>query len=124
MKGMNHRLEKVEEPVADFNRWRERGVGAICVYPSLPHSLADYQTANIAAQFQDIAVTSAMGMSASYQLDFVVILIFLRNRIHCTAPLKSRYAVCSRSHQRCAVGSSWTISYVLGAIRCERRNRN
>lgn len=29
MKGMNHRLEKVEEPVADFNRWRERGVGAI-----------------------------------------------------------------------------------------------
>lgn len=23
------RLEKVEEPVADFNRWRERGVGAI-----------------------------------------------------------------------------------------------
>jgi len=42
MKGMNHRLEKVEEPVADFNRWRERGVGAICVYPSLPHPLADY----------------------------------------------------------------------------------
>lgn len=23
------RLQKVEEPVADFNRWRERGVGAV-----------------------------------------------------------------------------------------------
>ena len=26
---VDSRLEKVEEPVADFNRWRERGVGAI-----------------------------------------------------------------------------------------------
>lgn len=26
---VDYRLEKVEEPVADFNRWRERGVGAI-----------------------------------------------------------------------------------------------
>lgn len=29
LKAMNNRLEAVEEPVADFNRWRERGVGAV-----------------------------------------------------------------------------------------------
>ncbi|KAB2801617.1 hypothetical protein F9L06_08030 [Brucella anthropi] len=29
IKSIDTRLEKVEEPVADFNRWRERGVGAI-----------------------------------------------------------------------------------------------
>lgn len=29
IKSIDARLEKVEEPVADFNRWRERGVGAI-----------------------------------------------------------------------------------------------
>ncbi|TPF76749.1 hypothetical protein FHY56_04465 [Brucella gallinifaecis] len=26
---LDSRLENVEEPVADFNRWRERGVGAV-----------------------------------------------------------------------------------------------
>lgn len=26
---MNERMAAVEEPVADFNRWRERGVGAV-----------------------------------------------------------------------------------------------
>ncbi|GAA5542405.1 hypothetical protein [Brucella sp. NBRC 113783] len=29
IESIDTRLEKVEEPVADFNRWRERGVGAI-----------------------------------------------------------------------------------------------
>lgn len=29
MQVIDARLQKVEEPVADFNRWRERGVGAI-----------------------------------------------------------------------------------------------
>ncbi|WP_157743463.1 hypothetical protein [Ochrobactrum quorumnocens] len=29
LRSVDNRLEKVEEPVADFNRWRERGVGAI-----------------------------------------------------------------------------------------------
>lgn len=27
--GIDKRLEKVEEPVAEFSRWRERGVGAM-----------------------------------------------------------------------------------------------
>jgi hypothetical protein len=39
MKGMNLRLEKVEEPVADFNRWRERGVGAIMLVSFVAASL-------------------------------------------------------------------------------------
>lgn len=29
VEGIHSRLEKVEEPVAEFNRWRERGVGAM-----------------------------------------------------------------------------------------------
>lgn len=29
MDGIDKRLEKVEEPVAEFSRWRERGVGAV-----------------------------------------------------------------------------------------------
>lgn len=29
IESIDTRLGKVEEPVADFNRWRERGVGAI-----------------------------------------------------------------------------------------------
>jgi 3-methyladenine DNA glycosylase/8-oxoguanine DNA glycosylase len=29
LQSVDKRLEKVEEPVADFNRWRERGVGAV-----------------------------------------------------------------------------------------------
>jgi len=42
MKGMSLRLEKVEEPVADFNRWRERGVGAIMRVSFATHPLAGY----------------------------------------------------------------------------------
>lgn len=29
LRSVDSRLSNVEEPVADFNRWRERGVGAI-----------------------------------------------------------------------------------------------
>ncbi|MEN5300339.1 hypothetical protein ABE530_18675 [Brucella sp. TWI559] len=29
IESIDARLEKVEEPVADFNRWRERGIGAV-----------------------------------------------------------------------------------------------
>lgn len=29
VESIDRRLEKVEEPVADFNRWRERGIGAL-----------------------------------------------------------------------------------------------
>lgn len=29
LQSVDSRLEKVEEPVAEFNRWRERGIGAI-----------------------------------------------------------------------------------------------
>lgn len=29
VEGIHSRLEKVEEPIAEFNRWRERGVGAM-----------------------------------------------------------------------------------------------
>lgn len=29
VESIDDRLEKVEEPVADFNRWRERGIGAV-----------------------------------------------------------------------------------------------
>lgn len=37
--GLDTRLEKVEEPVADFNRWRERGVGAIMLVSFVAASL-------------------------------------------------------------------------------------
>ncbi len=39
LQSVDNRLEKVEEPVADFNRWRERGVGAIMLVSFVAASL-------------------------------------------------------------------------------------
>lgn len=39
LQSVDNRLEKVEEPVADFNRWRERGVGAIMLVSFIAASL-------------------------------------------------------------------------------------
>ncbi|MBV2143321.1 DUF1515 family protein [Falsochrobactrum sp. TDYN1] len=42
IESIDMRLEKVEEPVAEFSRWRERGVGAIMLIGAFAAAFATY----------------------------------------------------------------------------------